>query len=175
VALAAVLWIFPSRAFPSPGANDAIVLADLSLPLVGAILLASIVALIQGYRRRWSRAGPVALGTFLIGVAVALVIGLVTFGNMSNDRFLALLFLPVFFVLFGIVVLAAGLTLKSTGRALPGLVIGGLATAVLIAWLLARGARDWLLAPYGFDILLLIALESAVVYIAGATLRRPER
>jgi hypothetical protein len=46
---------------------------------------------------------------------------------------------------------------------------------VLIAWVLARGARDWLLAPYGFDILLLIALESAVVYIAGASLRRPER
>lgn len=175
VALAAGLWIVPSRAFPSPGVNDAIVLADLSLPLVGAILLASIVALIQGYRRRWSPAGPVALGTFLIGVAAALVIGLVTFGNMSNDRFLALLFLPVFFVPFGIVVLAAGLTLKSAGHALHGLVIGGLATAVLIAWVLARGARDWLLAPYGFDILLLIALESAVVYIAGASLRRPER
>lgn len=174
-ALVAGLWVLPPLAFPSPGANDAIVLANLSLPLVGAILLASIVALILGYRRRSSSAGPVALGTFLIGVAAALVIGLVTFGNMSNDRFLALLFLPVLFVPFGIVVLAVGLTVRSVGHARRGLVIGGLATALLIAWVLARGARDWLLAPYGFDVLLLIALESAVVYIAGATWRRPER
>jgi len=136
VALAAGLWVLPPRAFPNPGANDAIVLADLSLPLVGAMLLASIVALIGGYRRRWSSAGPVALGTLLIGVAAALVIGLVTFGNMSNDRFLALLFLPVLFVPFGIVVLAVGLTVRSTGNARQGLVIGGLATAVLIAWVL---------------------------------------
>lgn len=174
-ALAAGLWVLPPLAFPNPGANDAIVLADLSLPLVGALLLASIVALIGGYRRRWSSAGPVALGTFLIGVAAALVIGLVTFGNMSNDRFLALLFLPVLFVPFGIAALTVGLTAPSTGHARYGLVIGGLAAAVLIAWVLARGARDWLLAPYGFDILLLIALESAVVYLAGATWRRPER
>ena len=150
-------------------------LADLSLPLVGVILLSSIVALVLGYGRRWSSTGPVGLGAFLIGVAIAMVIGLVTFGNMSNDRFLALLFLPVLFVPFGIVVLAVGLTVRSTGHARRGLVIGGLATALLIAWVLARGARDWLLAPYGFDVLLLIALESAVVYIAGATWRRPER
>ncbi len=175
VALAAGLWVLPRRAFPNPGANDAIVLADLSLPLVGAMLLASIVTLTGGYRRRWSSAGPVALGTLLIGAAAALVIGLVTFGNMSNDRFLALLFLPVLFVPFGIVVLAVGLTVRSTGNARQGLVIGGLATAVLIAWVLARGARDWLFAPYGLDVLLPIALEAAVVYIAGATLRRSDR
>jgi len=174
-ALAAGLWVLPPLAFPSPGANDAIVLADLSVPLVGVILLASIAALVLGYRRRWSSTGPVALGAFLIGVAIAMVIGLVTFGNLSNDRFLALLFLPVLFVPFGIVVLAVGLTVRSTGHARRGLVIGGVATALLIAWVLARGAREWLLAPYGFDVLLLIALESAVVYVAGATWRRPER
>jgi hypothetical protein len=105
-ALAAGLWVLPPLAFPSPGANDAVALANWSLPLVGAILLASILALVFGYPRRWSSAGPVALGAFLIGVAVALLIGLVTFGNMSNDRFLPLLFLPVLFVPFGIVVLA---------------------------------------------------------------------
>ena len=174
-ALAAGLWVLPPLAFPSPGENDAIALANLSLPLVGAILLASILALVLGYRRRWSSAGPVALGAFLIGVAAALLIGLVTFGNMSDDRFLGLLFLPVLFVPFGIVVLAVGLTVRSTGHARHGLVIGGLATALLVAWVLARGARDWLLAPYAFDILLLIALEAAVVYIAGATRGRPER
>lgn len=173
-AIAVGLWVLPSLAFPSPGANDAITLADLSLPLVGALFLASTVALVGGYRRHWSTAGPVALGTFMIGGAAALVIGLVTFGNMSNDRFLALLFLPVLLVPFGIVVLAVGLTVRSTGQARQGLVIGGLATALLIAWVLARGARDWLLAPYGFDILLLITLESAVAYFAGATWRRPD-
>jgi len=47
-ALAAVLWVLPPFAFPSPGANDAIALANLSLPLVGAILLASILALVLG-------------------------------------------------------------------------------------------------------------------------------
>jgi hypothetical protein len=174
-ALAAGLWVLPPLAFPSPGANDALALANLSLPLVGAILLASILAVVLGYRRRWASAGPVALGAFLIGVAAALLIGLVTFGNMSNDRFLVLLFLPVLFVPFGIVVLAIGLTVRSTGHARHGLVIGGLATALLVVWVLARGARDWLHAPYGFDILLLIALEAAVVYIAGATRGRPER
>jgi hypothetical protein len=174
-ALAAGLWVLPPLAFPSPGANDAILLADLSLPLVGAILVASIVALILGYRRGWPSAGPVALGTFLIGVAAALLTGLVTFGNMSNDRFLVLLLLPVLFVPFGVVVLTVGLTVRSSGQARRGLAIGGPATAVLIAWVLARGARDWLLAPYGFDVLLLIALESVVVYIAGASWRRAQR
>lgn len=174
-ALAAGLWVLPPLAFPNPGPNDAIVLADLSLPLAGAIVLAAIVALIGGYRQGWSSAGPVALGTFFIGAATALVIGLVNFGNMSNDRYLGLLFLPVVFFPFGIVVLAIGLTVRSTGQTWLGLLIGGLATAVLIAWVLGRGARDWLLAPYGFDVLLLIALAAAVVYIAGATLRRPGR
>lgn len=174
-ALATGLWVLPALAFPKPGPNDAIALADLSLPLVGATLVALTGALIGGYRRRWASAGPVALGTFCIGAAAALVIGLVTFGNMSNDRFLALLFLPVLFTPFGIVVLAVGLTVRSTGQTGHALVIGGLGTAVLIAWVLARGARDWVLAPYGFDVLLLVTLESAVVYIAGATLQRPQR
>lgn len=173
-ALAAGLWVLPSLAFPSPGANDAIALANLSLPLVGAIFLASILGLIFGYRRHWSSAGPVALGAFMIGVAAALLIGLVTFGNMSDDRFLGLLFLPVLFLPFGVVVLAVGLLVRSTVDARHGLVIGGLATALLVAWVLIRGARDWLLAPYGFDILLLIALESAVVYLAGATRGAPQ-
>jgi hypothetical protein len=47
------------------------------------------------------------------------------------------------------------------------LVIGGLAAAPLLAWILARGAGDWLLAPYGFDVLLLIALESAGGYVGA--------
>jgi hypothetical protein len=50
--------------------------------------------------------------------------------------------------------------------------IGGIATALLLAWILARGSRDWLLAPYGFDVLLMIALGSAVVFLLGVTSRQ---
>src|SRR5258708_26745943 len=114
VALAAGLWVLPRRAFPNPGANDAIVLADLSLPLVGAMLLASIVTLTGGYRRRWSSAGPVALGTLFFGAAAAPLFGLLPFGKISNTPFPSLLFLPVPFVPVGIVVLAFGLTVRGT-------------------------------------------------------------
>lgn len=175
LAIAIGLWVFPALAFPNPGFNDAMLLADLSLPVVGAILLASIVVLIVGYLRRWPSAAPVALGTFFIGVAVVLVIGLVTIGNMSNDRFAPLLFLPIPFVGVGIVVLAVGLGRRTAGVALTGLAIGGIGAVLLLAWMIARGARDWLLAPYGFDVLLLIALESTVVYVLGATWRQPPR
>jgi hypothetical protein len=175
VAITVGLWVFPALAFPNPGFNDAMLLADLSLPVVGAILLASIVALILGFNRRWSSAAPVALGTFLIGVAVVFVIGLVTIGNMSDDRFAPLLFLPIPFAVIGIVALAVGLGRRTAGAVRTGLVIGGIATALLLAWMFARGARDWLLAPYGFDVLLLIALESTIVYLAGATWRQSGR
>jgi hypothetical protein len=177
VALAVVvgLWVFPAIAFPNPGVNDAMVLADLTLPVVGAILLASIAVLILGNVRRWPSTAPVALGTFLIGVAVVFVISLVTFGNMSNGRFAPLLLLPVPFGLAGIVTLAVGLTHRTAGAARAGFAIGGVATALLLAWMLARGATDWLQAPYGFDVLLLVALESAIVYVSGVIWRRPAR
>jgi hypothetical protein len=41
----------------------------------------------------------------------------------------------------------------------------------LTIWGFARGARDWLLAPYGFDILLLIGVEAVTVFLFAA--RRP--
>ena len=95
LAITAGLWVWPALAFPHPGANDAMALADLSMPVVGATLLASTIAVVSGFRRHWPSAAPVALGTFLIGVALVFVISLATIGNMSNDRFMPLLFLPV--------------------------------------------------------------------------------
>lgn len=172
LAIAAGLWVWPTLAFPNPGVNDAMTLADLSLPLVGATLVGCIVALVIGYARHWPSAAPVALGTFLIGVALVFVIGLLTVGNMSNDRFMPLLFLPVPFTVVGIVVLAFGLGRRTAGATPIGLMIGGIATALLLVWILARGARDWLLAPYGFDVLLLIPLESIMVFLLGVTWRQ---
>jgi hypothetical protein len=172
LAASAALWVFPALVFPAPGVNDAMVLADLSLPVVGAILVGSIVLLIAGLVRGWPASGPVALGAFLIGVAAAFVISLLTIGNMSNDRFMPLLFFPAPFATAGIVVLAVGLTRRTPGAVGSGLVVGGIATACLLAWMLARGAQDWLLVPYGFDVLLFIALESIVAYWIGATRSR---
>jgi hypothetical protein len=172
LAITAGLWVLPALAFPNPGINDAMTLADLTLPVVGETLLGCIVALALSYVRHWPSAGPVALGTFLIGVAMALVSGLVTIGNMSNDRFMPLLLLPLPFAVVGTVVLAFGLGRRTAGAARIGLMLGGIATALLLAWILARGSRDWLLAPYGFDVLLLILLGSAVVFVLGVTWRQ---
>jgi hypothetical protein len=94
LAITAGLWVWPALAFPNPGVNDAMTLADLTLPVVGATLLACIFALVLGYLRHWPSAAPVALGTFLVGVAMVFVIGLMTIGNMSNDRFMPLLSCP---------------------------------------------------------------------------------
>jgi hypothetical protein len=172
LAITVGLWTWPALAFPNPGVNDAMTLSDLTLPVVAATLLACVVALVLGYVRRWPSAAPVALGTFLVGVAMVFLIGLMTIGNMSNDRFMPLLFLPVPFALVGIVILAFGLGRRTAGATPIGLMIGGIATALLLVWILARGSRDWLLAPYGFDVLLMIALGSAVVFLLGVTWRR---
>ena len=63
-----------------------------------------------------------------------------------------------------------GITLSGMRR--PELLRGaayGLAAAVVVgAWILLRGSRDWLLAPYGFDILLLILVIGAgIVLLSG--------
>ena len=34
-------------------------------------------------------------------------------------------------------------------------------------WVLLRGARDWLVAPYGFDIALLIIVLAVAVVLTG--------
>jgi dipeptide/tripeptide permease len=173
LAIAAGLWFFPSIVFPKPGVNDAILLADLTLPLVGMVLLADIVLVLIGNGRRWSTAAPLALGIYLLGVVLAFVVGSNSFANMAEDRFDPLFYLPGLFLIAGIVVLIVGLRRRIEGSARAGMIIGGMASALLVVWMVVRGPRDWLRAPYGFDILLLIAFASVVVYVAGAAWRLP--
>ena len=174
VAIAIGLWEWPLLAFRNPGVNDAMTLADLTLPVVGVILLTCMVAVVFGYVRRWSAVAPVALGAFLVGVGLVFVIALVSIGNMSDDRFAPFLFLPIPFGLAGMLALIFGLTRGTLRSTRSGLVIGGIATVLLLIWILARGARDWLLAPYGFDVMLLIGLGAAVVFLLGLTKRQSD-
>lgn len=173
LAVAGALWFFPSIVFPKPGINEAMVLADLPLPLMGVVLLADIVLVLIGNGRGWSTAAPLALGVYLLGVVLAFVVGSNSFANMAEDRFDPLFYLPGLFLMAGIVVLIVGLRRRIEGSARAGMIIGGVASALLVAWMVLRGPRDWLRAPYGFDILLLIAFASVVVYIAGAVWRLP--
>jgi len=45
---------------------------------------------------------------------------------------------------------------------------GVVAAAIVTLWLLARGATDWLQAPYGFDIYVHVTVAAAAVLIMGA-------
>lgn len=173
LAIAVGLWFFPSVVFPKPGVDEAMVLADLTLPLVGVVLLADIVLVLIGNGRGWSTAAPLALGIYLLGVVLAFVVGSNSFANMAEDRFDPLFYLPGLFLVAGIVVLIVGLRRRIEGSARAGMIIGGVASALLVVWMVVRGPRDWLWAPYGFDILLLIAFASVVVYVAGAAWRLP--
>ncbi|HET7337932.1 MAG TPA: hypothetical protein VFK22_00170 [Candidatus Dormibacteraeota bacterium] len=169
LAAGVALWVFPALFFPAPGANDAPILWNLPLPVVGLTLVGSLVAAARSRQRGDSKTGSIALGVYLIGVAAAFVIGLVVFANLSNDRYWPFLLSPVVFGSAGIAVLAVAVAGQrpSSSELIGGAVIGAMATVALVLWMLARGARDWLLAPYGFDICLLIALEAAVVFFVG--------
>jgi len=94
-----------------------------------------------------------------------------TVGNISNDRFMPLLFMPFVFAPAGAGTLAVAIALPGRGRGgLPSAAIkAGFAVTFLAVWGVARGARDWLLAPYGFDILMLALVEAAVLLIDGST------
>ncbi len=170
VALAA-LWGFPFVVFPSPGPNDAPWLWTLPIPVVGLTLAASFTAVGFERRRRRPAAASVALGTYMAGVAVAFLIGLLTVANLTDDRFWPFLVSPVVFGPAGLVLVLAGVVGRSVARSevFQGTLTGAVAALFLLVWMLARGSRDWLLAPYGFDICLLISLEAVVVFIAGGS------
>ena len=160
-ALVAVL-AFPGLVFPHPGTNDAIGLADAEWPLVGLEVAGAIFvyARFQGAVGTRLRAG---VGALLLGAAIALVVGLIVFGNLSNDRFAALLVFPPVLAFIGLagIGIAAAAGIQHRPELLRGTAYG-LAFAVGFgAWTLVRGARAWLLAPYGFDLLLLLAVLGA--------------
>ena len=157
------LWVFPGLMFPQPNTNDAIGLADaewlLLLGIVGGAVGA--IAVFHGAR---GTAVRTALGVFLLGSAAALVVGLLVFGNTSDDRFGQLIYFPPVIALVGLIGLVVGVAASGAHKSeLFRGALYGLAAAVIIAvWVLIRGARDWLLAPYGFDIL------AAILILGGA-------
>ncbi len=168
-AVLVLLWVMPGALFPNPGTNDALELSTLGPVLYLVTLGASLLSLLGVGLRRWKAEGPVGLGAFLLGLAAAFVLAIITFGNFSDDRFAALLITPVLAVPVGGALLVASLVMRSSsrGRPLIGVVRGAVAAAVVAAWLLARGAADWLQAPYGFDIYALIAVAAATVLYLG--------
>jgi hypothetical protein len=167
-----VLWVFPRALFPSPDTNDAIGLANAEWPLILIIIAGASTA----YVRSRGALIRTALGVFLVGAASGLVVGLIVFGNLSNDRFAPLLLFAPVFALLGLVGLVVAIATSGHRKVelLWGALYGLAAAAVFITWTLARGSRDWLLAPYGFDILALIpVLGGALVLLGiGPTVRR---
>jgi hypothetical protein len=124
-----------------------------------------------GVRRLgWRVEAPVGLGVFLIGLTAAFVLAIIAFGNFSDDRFLPLFLTPVLAAPVGAAILIASLAMQSPrrGRPLVGAMRGATAAGAIALWLLARGASDWLHAPYGFDLYGLIAVAAATVLYLGA-------
>ena len=168
--LLAALWAFPPIVFANPATNEAIWLANLEFVLLLLGLIGLVVAVVRGGLQR--AAVCVELGVFVIGSAAALFLGFLVFGNNSNDRFLPLIVLPPLIALPGVVVVVIGLVLPGNRGALARPAASGLAAAIVVAlWVLLRGSRDWLLAPYGFDEIALIV----VLGVALGTIRPASR
>ena len=168
------LWVFPGLMFSQPNANDAIGLADAEWLILLGIISGAVgaIAVFHGAR---GTAVRTALGIFLLGSAVALVLGLLEFGNFSNDRFVQLIYFPPVLALVGLVAIVVGVAASGAHKSeLFRGALYGLAAAVIIAvWVLIRGARDWLLAPYGFDILAaILILSGALVMLVASSFVR---
>ena len=169
-----LLWLMPGVLFPHPGTNDALELAYLG-PLLYLITLgASLLSLVGVAVRGWKSEALLGLGVFLFGIAAGFVLAIVTFGNFSDDRFAPLFLTPLLAVPVVVVLVVAGLVMRSGQREnrLLGAVRGAVVAGVVIVWVLARGATDWLQAPYGFDIYCLITVGAAVVLFLGADARK---
>ena len=161
------LWLVPALLFPNPAINEANELAAWGTPLLLVVPLAAVGSLFL-FRRRRRAAVPIGLAVFVLGVAGAMVLGLTVFGNFSNDQFLPLVLFPYPAGVAGLVTLVSALA--TTRPVWPqlrrGAVSGSIAAVVVGAWILLRGARDWLVAPYGFDIALLIIVMAAAVVVS---------
>jgi hypothetical protein len=163
-----LLWLMPGALFPHPSINEAIELSAVGPLVYVATLGAAGVSLVGLRLLGWRAEGPVGVGVFLLGLAAAFVGADVAFGNFSDDRFLPLLLTPVLAVPVGAAIVVSSLAMKSTrGRPLVGAVRGAAAAGAIAVWLAARGAADWLQAPYGFDVYALIAIAGATVLYLG--------
>jgi hypothetical protein len=176
LALAAVLvllWVMPIVLFPHPGINEALELSTVGPLLYIVTLGGGGLSLVGVSLLSWKAEGPIGVGVFLLGLAAAFVLAIVAFGNFSDDRFLPLFFTPVLAVPAGLTIVVASLAMRPRrrGRPLIGCVRGATAAFVVALWLLARGATDWLQAPYGFDVYGLIAAAAATVLYLGVDAR----
>lgn len=169
VAAAAVVlvanWALPGVLFPNPGVNDAIWLSTLSflvflLPL--GLALGSLA-----FSQRWPGV-PISLGAYLVGVAGAFGLGLLTFARLDDDRFLVFLIAPALAAAVGALVLVVGIANRRDSGVLLGIVRGGVFAVFTAAWLEIRGARSWLLAPYGLEVMVFIAVAAVLVLLVAA-------
>ncbi len=159
---------FPGIVFPNPHTNDAIGLADAEWPLILLDVVGAVAAYVvfRGERGAMVRA---ALGVFLVGAAASLVVGLFVFGNLSDDRYGPLLVFPPIIGLVGLIGIVVAVAAGSRHRLqlVRGAYYGAAVAVGFGGWTLVRGARAWLLAPYGFDLFLLIlVLGVGLVYLA---------
>jgi hypothetical protein len=173
-AVLVLLWIMPAVLFPHPGTNDAIELSSLGPVLYLVTLIAALLSLGGVGRLGWKAEGAVGLGAFLLGVAAAFVLGIIRFGNFSNDRFAALFLTPILAVPVGTALIVTGLVMRSRrrGRPLIGAVRGIVAAIAVSLWLEARGATDWLQAPYGLDVYAVITVAATAVLFLSADARQ---
>lgn len=170
-----LLWVMPGVLFPHPGVNDVLWLSALGPLLYLLTLIAALGSLAGVALLDWKAEGAVGLGAFVLGVATAFVLAIATFGNFSNDRFAALFLTPVLGGPVGTALIIGGLLMRSRRRGRPLLgALRGVGAAIIVAlWLQARGANDWLQAPYGFDVYALIAVAAIAVLFLSADARRP--
>ena len=78
--------MFPGLVFPHPGVSDAIALSDAEWPVL-LVVVAGASTAFAVFRGEPGVVVRAALGVFLLGVAAVLVLDLILFGNLSNDRF----------------------------------------------------------------------------------------
>lgn len=165
-----LLWIMPAALFPHPGVNDALEFAFLGPLLYVITIIAALLSLVGVALSGWKVEGSIGLGVFFLGVAAAFVLSVFAFGNFSDDRFAPLFLTPALAVPVGAALIVASLVMRSHRRGnLPmGTVRGLVAAGVVVLWLLARGATEWLQAPYGFDAYALITVAAVAVFVIGA-------
>jgi hypothetical protein len=166
----AVLWAFPTALFRQPTAPGEIGVASWEFPIFALISFAAVTSLL--FRSRWP-AIPIGFGAYLLGVATDLIVGFLSFGNGTDDRYMPLVVLPFLISLAGLISLLGGITGKRRlwRHLWLGTVLGVSAAAVVGNWVLMRGGRDWLRAPYGFDITLLVVVLAVAVIAVGSRIR----
>jgi len=172
-AVLVLLWVLPIVLFQHPSPNEDIELSNLEMPVYFIGLVGLVIAMFA-FRGRRATVIRVALGVLCLGVAGDLLLGLAAFGNLSDDRFMALLFLPVPIAFAGVVAIVLGLGASGwvAQDILRGIGIGAAGAVGVGAWTLLRGAREWLLAPYGFDITVLIVVVGVAIAAVGSVVTR---